>query len=161
MKHKFNIGWHPSPAPSTASNKTQKPLKSSQASTTASNPEKIKIKVLKEVVKPQNVDEEITKIAEQIEDKLLLQISGVDPTIELSKKLKRIRKKIREVEILEEKVNTGEITPEKDQLEKIARKKKFEEVKRKVNISRSNLTNFYYQEIAQMEKEREYLRKLK
>lgn len=85
-------------------------------------------------MKPQKVDEEIEKIAEQIEDKLLLQIS-VDPTIELSKKLKRIRKKFREVEILEEKVNAGEITPEKDQLEKIARKKKFEEVRKKVKIS--------------------------
>lgn len=65
-------------------------------------------------------------LSEKLQDKL--QISSADPTIEMSKKLKRIRRKLREVEILDEKIKTGEITAEKDQLEKIARRKKFEEV---------------------------------
>lgn len=48
--------------------------------------------------------------------------ASLDPTIELSKKLKRLRRRVRDTEILEEKIETGELVPEKDQLEKLSRK---------------------------------------
>lgn len=64
--------------------------------------------------------------------------------MELSKKLKRLRRRLRESEILAEKMESGEITnPEKDQLEKISRRKDFED------------------EIEQLEAERLKMRQLK
>jgi partner of Y14 and mago len=91
--------------------------------------------VKKEASKPAPPKEtKVEEISEKLQDKL--QISGDDPTIELSKKLKRIRRKLREVEILDEKIKAGEITaPEKDQLEKISRRKMFEEVSG-INVTR-------------------------
>lgn len=109
------------------------------------------------------VEEKADEISENLKEKL--QISTADPTIEISKKLKRIRRKLREVEILDEKIQAGEIAPEKDQLEKIARRKKFEEVN---FYQQYFLVLFYHtkffkfsQEINELEKEREKLRKLK
>lgn len=93
------------------------------------NADKTKIKVKKEVSKPARLVENEEKISEKLQE---LQVSANDPTIELSKKLKRIRRKLREVEILDEKIKANEIAPEKDQLEKISRRKKFEEVKIKI-----------------------------
>ena len=57
-------------------------------------------------------------------EELSLKFDGasLDPTIELSKKLKRLRRRVRDTEILEEKIETGELVPEKDQLEKLSRK---------------------------------------
>jgi partner of Y14 and mago len=155
---KYPPGWHPTPAAPTV-NKTQKPPKP-QPAATASNTEKIKIKVKKDAVKeaPQKVEDDIS---EKMQEKL--QISATDPTIELSKKLKRIRKKLREVDELEEKIKNGEIKPEKDQLEKVARKKDFEAVRKiKENQRESTIINpFLSQEIAELEKNREKIRKNK
>lgn len=66
-------------------------------------------------------------MSEKVQD-LKVSTHTSDPTIEVSKKLKRLRKRIREIELLEEKIKAGEISnPEKDQLEKISRRKEFEE----------------------------------
>lgn len=73
------------------------------------------------------------ELSEKLQEKLTISKILPDPTIELSKKLKRIRRKIRDVENLEEKIKLGEIVAEKDQLEKVARKKEFEEVL-KINL---------------------------
>lgn len=76
--------------------------------------------------------------------KLSATVTTNDPTVELSKKLKRLRRRLRESEILAEKMESGEITnPEKDQLEKISRRKDFED------------------EIEQLEAERLKMRQLK
>lgn len=128
LNQTFLLGWHPTAAASAGNkSKADKQPKPQQVNS-ASNADKIKIKVKKEAAKPapSKVDTKVEEISEKLQEKL--QISE-DPTIELSKKLKRIRKKLREVEILDEKIKAGEITePEKDQLEKISRRKKFEEV---------------------------------
>lgn len=50
----------------------------------------------------------------------------LDPETELAKKLKKLKKKIREIEAIEAKLNSGELkNPEKDQLEKVARKREY------------------------------------
>lgn len=70
---------------------------------------------------------------------------GIDPTIEISKKLKRLRKKVRDTEILEEKIKNGQIKAEKDQLDKISRKSELlqeiqslEEQRKKIHEMRDN-----------------------
>lgn len=80
---------------------------------------------------------------EEVSEKLQNVAVSSDPTIEISKKLKRLRRRLREAEQLEEKLKSGAETPNADQLEKIARRKEFED------------------EIGQLEAEREQLRKLK
>jgi hypothetical protein len=95
--------------------------------------EKSKLKEKKEVAPKANpVDE----ISEKLED------SSVDPTIEISKRLKRLRRRLRESEQLEEKIKSGEMT-NPDQLEKCSRRKELED------------------EIDQLEDERNKLRQLK
>lgn len=50
-----------------------------------------------------------------------------DDVVELSKRLKRLRRRLRELDLLEEKIKAGEIVkPQKDQLDKITRRKEFE-----------------------------------
>lgn len=86
---------------------------------------------------------QVEDVNQKLQD-LNLPSSTTDPTIELSKKLKRLRKRLRESELLEEKVKSSELqNPEKDQLEKIANRKTFED------------------EIKLLEAERDKLRKLK
>lgn len=47
----------------------------------------------------------------------------LDPHQELSKKIKKLRRKIREIEIIEERIQSGELLkPDKDQLDKITRR---------------------------------------
>lgn len=71
--------------------------------------------------------------------------ASIDPTIEISKKLKRLRKKVRDTEILEEKIKNGQIKAEKDQLDKISRKSELlqeiqslEEQRKKIHEMRDN-----------------------
>lgn len=99
--------------------------------------DKSKVKEKKEVVK---AVEPIQEISEKLQETSLT--SDVDPTIEISKKLKRLRKRLRESELLDEKIKAGEAT-NADQLEKCARRKEFE------------------QEIEQLEAERQKLRQMK
>lgn len=66
-----------------------------------------------------------------------------DPTVEISKKLKRLRRRLRESEQLEEKIKAGEVEINADQLGKSARRKELED------------------EIEQLEADRLKLRQLK
>lgn len=112
-------GWFPTVATSAAKTKTEK--------SKATAGDKLKLKERKEIPKPER-EPEFDKIIEKLEDIKMSNQSSNDPTIELSKKLKRLRKRLRECEALDEKIISGEITnPEKDQLEKISRRKEFEE----------------------------------
>lgn len=84
------------------------------------NKEKKQQTVKKKSVKPSKVNEEVIKqlrnikIVEPQEDK-----TPIDPV----KRLKNLKKKVREIETLEEKLKKGEISkPEKEQLAKIKRK---------------------------------------
>lgn len=50
----------------------------------------------------------------------------LDPETELVKKLKKLKKKIREIEQIEAKLKSGELkNPEKDQIEKVGRKREY------------------------------------
>lgn len=122
----YHPGYQPSPSNVTKP-KTEKPK--SQA-------DKVKIKEKKEV----KVVEPVQEISEKLKE---TSMSDVDPTIEISKKLKRLRKRLRESELLDEKIKAGEAMPNPDQLEKCARRKEFE------------------LEIEELEAERLKLRKLK
>jgi hypothetical protein len=144
-------GWHPS-AVSTATTskaKTQKPKAvvaertGSQAiekpKAVASNSQTQK-KAEKSKKEKKEVDFNAVISVDEINDKL--QDASIDPTIEISKRLKRLRRRLRESEQLEEKIKSGENT-NPDQLEKCSRKKEIED------------------EINQLEDERNKLRQLK
>lgn len=118
-------GWHP-----VAVSKTKVEKPKPQAN------EKVKIKEKKENVK---VTATVDEISEKLQD---ITVTEVDPTIELSKKLKRLRKRLRESELIDEKIKAGELA-NPSQLEKSSRRKEFEE------------------EIEQLEAERLKLRQLK
>lgn len=67
-------------------------------------------------------DDKTSKISENLIDSV--NNLSLDPETELAKKLKKLKKKIREIEVIETKLNSGDLkTPEKDQLCKVARKK--------------------------------------
>lgn len=129
-------GWHPTPATSVVNKiKVEKPKPAAG--------DKTKIKEKKEPSSKTSYRNDV-EISEKLQDIKIAAPSTNDPTVELSKKLKRLRRRLRESEILVEKMEAGEITnPEKDQLEKIARRKEFEE------------------EIEQLEAERLKMRQLK
>lgn len=60
---------------------------------------------------------------DEITDSMQNTLKIREDVIEISKRLKRLRRRLRELEILEEKINSGEIAkPQKDQLEKISRR---------------------------------------
>lgn len=119
-------GWHPS-EPTVAKSKVDKPKPTAG--------EKIKMKEKKDVAKVEAVKE----LSQKLQN---VSLSTEDPTIEISKKLKRLRKRLRESELLDEKIKAGEVA-NADQLEKSARRLEFEE------------------EIEQLEAERLKLRQLK
>uniref|UniRef100_A0A336MRZ7 Partner of Y14 and mago n=1 Tax=Culicoides sonorensis TaxID=179676 RepID=A0A336MRZ7_CULSO len=59
----------------------------------------------------------VTEITDKIDD------LAIDDRQEVTKKLKKLRKKLREIEEIEQKIASGELAkPEKDQLDKVARK---------------------------------------
>lgn len=83
----------------------------------------------------------VDEISEKLQD---ITVSSDDPTIELSKKLKRLRKRLRESELIDEKIKAGEAgNVNSFQLEKSRRRKEFED------------------EIEELEAERLKLRQLK
>lgn len=87
---------------STSKNKTKKPINSSNASKRVQN----------------SSDEKSLKNAME---NLTIATSADD---DLNKKLKKLRKKLREIESIEQKLASGELkSPEQDQLDKVARKK--------------------------------------
>lgn len=64
---------------------------------------------------------DIVKLASDLQATLLVQS---DEGLDTSKKLKKLRKKLREIETIEQKIKSGELKkPEKDQLDKVKRKK--------------------------------------
>lgn len=154
-------GWNPAAAAAQSNvpkPRTEKPKPTQNEKPKLQQPEKPKVKQA-DKPKPQQADKpkpqqpakkkpEVAKPdrVEEVSEKLKnVAVSSVasDPTIEISKKLKRLRRRLREAEQLEEKLKSGAETPNADQLDKIARRKEFED------------------EIEQLEAEREQLRKLK
>lgn len=74
--------------------------------------------------KPKKAQPDTTAQVEELSQQLS-ESAVLDPNligIELSKKLKRLRRRVRDTEILEEKIESGELVPEKDQVEKLSRK---------------------------------------
>lgn len=71
--------------------------------------------------KPEQVpvtNDVVNEITDKVND-----LAVMDERQEVSKKLKKLRKKLREIEEIEQKINSGELSkPEKDQLDKVARK---------------------------------------
>lgn len=64
----------------------------------------------------------VDDIADSMQNSLKIR----EDVVEISKRLKRLRRRLRELEILEEKITSGEIVkPQKDQLEKIQRRVDF------------------------------------
>lgn len=78
---------------------------------------------------------EVTKQLEKVE---LMSDKG-DPTIEISKKLKRLRKKLRDSEQLADKIKTGELVADKVQLDKIERCKALEKEIEELELERVKL----------------------
>lgn len=64
--------------------------------------------------------DEVLEVTKKL-DKIEIASDTNDPTIEISKKLKRLRKKLRDSEQLNDKIKSGEVTADKVQLDKIAR----------------------------------------
>lgn len=96
--------------------------------------DKIKVKEKKETVKAKQVDDISGKLSE-----ISLSSSDADPTVEISKKLKRLRKRLRESEQLDEKLQAGESITNSDQLDKIARRQEFFEEIEKLEAERLKL----------------------
>lgn len=124
-------GWHPAaaaaqtnvPKPRTEKPKptqNEKPKSQQGDKPKPQQPEKAKKKP--EAAKPDPVEE----VSEKLQSVAVSSVAS-DPTIEISKKLKRLRRRLRESEQLEEKLKTGGEAPNADQLEKIARRKEFED----------------------------------
>lgn len=109
-------GYFPSPSTTVTKTKTEKP----KSEKPPVGGEKIKAKEKKETVKAQQVDDISGKLSE-----ISLSSSDADPTVEISKKLKRLRKRLRESEQLDEKLQAGESITNSDQLDKIARRQEF------------------------------------
>ncbi|XP_067643463.1 partner of Y14 and mago [Eurosta solidaginis] len=69
-----------------------------------------------------NSNEAVAKLANDLEATLKLQAD--DGQLDTSKKMKKLRKKLREIETIEQRIKSGELKkPEKDQLDKVKRKK--------------------------------------
>lgn len=67
-----------------------------------------------------------TNISTQIE-KLDINSQKTEPATDPAKRIRNLRKKLRDINALKAKIESGELAnPEKDQLEKIARKKEIE-----------------------------------
>lgn len=63
---------------------------------------------------------------EEVTDSMQSSLKIREDVLEISKRLKRLRRRFRELEVLEEKINAGEIAnPQKDQLDKIQRRMDF------------------------------------
>lgn len=88
----------------------------------------------KPCVKKDSVNE-MTKQLEKVE----LTSDKGDPTIEISKKLKRLRKKLRDSEQLADKIKTGELVADKIQLDKIERCKALEKEIEELELERVKL----------------------
>ncbi|XP_011181402.2 partner of Y14 and mago [Zeugodacus cucurbitae] len=68
-----------------------------------------------------NNNDAVVKLASDLQATLQLQ---ADEGLDTSKKLKKLRKKLREIETIEQRIKSGELKkPEKDQLDKVKRKK--------------------------------------
>lgn len=138
-------GWHPTAAvatkPKSEKPKTQPSDKSKPPPSEKPKPqqvEKIKTKDKKaEAAKAKAIT--VSDVSEKLQDATIS--PATDPTIEISKKLKRLRKRLRESEQLEEKCKTGDVT-NPDQLEKIARRKEFEEEIEQLEAERLKLRDF-------------------
>ncbi|XP_018794942.1 PREDICTED: partner of Y14 and mago [Bactrocera latifrons] len=68
-----------------------------------------------------NNNDAVVKLASELQASLQIQS---DEGLDTSKKLKKLRKKLREIETIEQRIKSGELKkPEKDQLDKVKRKK--------------------------------------
>lgn len=75
----------------------------------------------------------VQELEEKFEDAL-----EIDPLVDIYKRLKRLRRKIRDIEVLEQKLKVGE-KPEKDQLEKIERKQEIMKEIHELEVERDAL----------------------
>jgi trehalose-6-phosphate synthase len=127
-------GWHPNYKPSTSNvAAVQKTAKPPQQQVQAQNTQKIKKpspaiadqpkaeKVVKSkaTTKP---TKEVVELTSQLKNVEIAETTDKnDLTIEISKKLKRLRRKLRDSQELDEKIKSGEMSADKVQLEKVSR----------------------------------------
>lgn len=135
-------GWHPDVAKST----TTKPQQQQQQPQRSSAPAPVQIK--KEstpVTKPPPAIRVMTKVDEpskinDLTEAMQNSLKIRDDVVELSKRLKRLRRRLRELEVLDEKIKNGEIVkPQKDQLEKITRRFEIEKEIEELEKQREDL----------------------
>ncbi|CAG9811130.1 unnamed protein product [Chironomus riparius] len=134
----FPPGWHPDTSKSTtAAAKPQQqrnstaPVKKEPATVTI-KPQPA-VRVMTKVEEAPKVDDDLS---ETMENSLKIR----DDVVELSKRLKRLRRRLRELELLDEKIKSGEIVkPQKDQLEKITRRFEIEKEIEELEKNREDL----------------------
>ncbi|XP_070496962.1 partner of Y14 and mago [Chironomus tepperi] len=136
----FPPGWHPDTSKSSTKqpqqqqqrNNTATVKKEPSATVTATKSQPAPIRVMTKV-------EDVTKI-DDLNDTMQNSLKIRDDVVELSKRLKRLRRRLRELELLDEKIKSGEIVkPQKDQLEKITRRFEIEKEIEELEKNREDL----------------------
>lgn len=115
----FPPGWFPDSAKTQVDKSKKQPSKD----TSKKNPEETTNRV---TVKKGNTVKINSTSVDEITESMQNSLKIREDVVEISKRLKRLRRRLRELEVLEEKINSGEIPkPQKDQMEKIQRRGDF------------------------------------
>ncbi|XP_064542783.1 partner of Y14 and mago [Drosophila montana] len=85
-------------------------------------------------------ESEISKLTNTLDDTLTLGDDGLE--IDLAKQIKKLRKKIREIELIESRIKAGDINKlDKDQLEKVKKKPEILKQLKKIEESSTAILN--------------------
>lgn len=115
QSNQYPPGWHPD----VAVPQSQR----SQPAAKKSEPAGFRVTSITEQQSARVAPAKINEITEAMQNSLKIR----DDVVELSKRLKRLRRRLRELDLLDEKIKVGEIAkPQKDQLEKITRRREIE-----------------------------------
>lgn len=137
VKTNYPPGWHPEAAKSTKQSQHQRskvptPTNSSTATATTT----AKTEPAPQINNNTSCSSKIDEVTEAMQNSLKIR----EDVVELSKRLKRLRRRLRELDILEEKIKSGEIQkPQKDQVEKISRRAEMEKEVEELEKQREEL----------------------